>query len=152
MIEKWDRRFLRLAREVSSWSKDPRTRVGAVAVRDRVILSTGFNGMPRGMSDTPERLEDREFKLAHTIHAEQNCIYNAGRIGARLEGSDLFVYGLPICSDCAKAAVQAQVSRVVMCQETFSDRPEWERSYEVSRAMFDEVGVGAVRYMASDIS
>ena len=63
MNEKWDRRFIDLALHISEWSKDPSTKVGCVVVgEDREIRSTGFNGFPRGIEDSMERLEDRELK------------------------------------------------------------------------------------------
>tara|TARA_B100000614_G_scaffold120032_1_gene107586 strand:- start:48 stop:251 length:204 start_codon:yes stop_codon:yes gene_type:complete len=63
MSEKWDRRFIDLALHISGWSKDPSTKVGCVVVgEDREIRSTGFNGFPRGIDDSMERLEDRELK------------------------------------------------------------------------------------------
>ncbi len=138
--DKWVRRFLGLAREISTWSKDPGTRVGAVIVdSDRRILSTGYNGLPIGMKDTPSRLADRTFKLRHTIHAELNAILNASRSGTRLQGSDIFVWGLPTCPDCAKAIAQAGIARVFMCCPV--DKPEWAEAYEHSQVVYKEVGV-----------
>ena len=63
MGSKWDLRFLELANHISSWSKDPSTKVGCIIVgADREIRSTGFNGFPRGIDDSEERLTDREEK------------------------------------------------------------------------------------------
>ena len=79
MIDKWHLRFLRLAREVSSWSKDPSTQVGCVIVdQSKRVISLGFNGLPAGLHDTAGRLLDRELKLALTIHAEENALLFAG--------------------------------------------------------------------------
>ena len=65
MSDKWDKRFLELAKHISGWSKDPSTKVGCIVVgEDREIRSTGFNGFPRGIEDKQERLEDREQKLS----------------------------------------------------------------------------------------
>ena len=61
MSDKWDIRFLELAKHISGWSKDPSTKVGCIVVgEDREIRSTGFNGFPRGISDDNDRLLDRE--------------------------------------------------------------------------------------------
>ncbi len=69
--DKWDRRFIELARHIAGWSKDPSTKVGCVIVNsDRTIASIGYNGLPRGVIDTPERLGLRDAKLAMTLHAE----------------------------------------------------------------------------------
>lgn len=134
-----------MAREVSTWSADPSTKVGAVIVNERrVILSTGWNGLPRGMADTPARLNDRDFKYRYTVHAESNAIANAARIGASLEGSDLYVYGLPVCSDCAKLVAQAGIRTVYMCVPCIRDK--WEESHAHSLALFNEVGVRVRRW------
>ena len=82
MSEKWDGRFLSLATHISNWSKDPSTKVGCVVVGpDREIRSTGFNGFPRGIADTDERLSDRDLKYPLICHAEENAIMHAARIG-----------------------------------------------------------------------
>lgn len=66
---KWDRRFLRLAQEVASWSKDPSTKTGAVIVRpDKTIAAIGYNGFPRGCDDAPELYAHRETKLSRVVH------------------------------------------------------------------------------------
>lgn len=81
----WDRRFLALAKQVAGWSKAPSSQVGAVAVLDRRILATGFNGFPVGMADDP-RLCDRESKYPRIVHAEQNVVAWAAREGVALAG------------------------------------------------------------------
>ena len=76
-MTKWDIRFVRIAKEVAEWSKDPSTQVGAIAVKNRKIIATGYNGFPKGIEDIRTRLHDRELKLKFTVHAEKNMIYNA---------------------------------------------------------------------------
>ena len=77
-MNKWDDRFMRMAIEISQWSKDPSRKIGAVAVGDNHrVLSTGYNGFPQSIEDSPERLNDRNQKYKYVVHAEQNCIYNA---------------------------------------------------------------------------
>jgi dCMP deaminase len=129
---------MRVAREISSWSKDPSKQIGAVAVNDdRRILATGYNGFPKGIEDIPERYEDRSIKYDLVVHAEMNCIYNATFNGISLKGSTLYVYGLPVCHDCAKGIIQVGINRIVM-----EDIPQkWLDSFEKSRRMFDESGV-----------
>ena len=61
-MNKWDKRFIRVAKEVSTWSKDPSKKIGCIAVKDRRIISTGFNGFPAGIADLPDRLNDRDLK------------------------------------------------------------------------------------------
>ena len=75
MNDKWKRRFIELAKHISTWSKDPSTQVGAVIVRpDKTIASVGFNGFPRGVDDRPEKLADRPLKYQMIVHAEINAI------------------------------------------------------------------------------
>jgi len=138
---KWDKRFLELARLVSTWSKDPSSKIGAVAVdpSNRNILSLGYNGFPRNIEDSEYRLTTRETKLQMVVHAEMNCIYNASFNGVCLRDSHLYVFGLPVCSDCAKGVVQVGVSRVVMPKQSIPD--SWTSSWERSSELFREAGV-----------
>ncbi|DAC43179.1 MAG TPA: dCMP deaminase family protein, partial [Candidatus Thalassarchaeaceae archaeon] len=114
MSEKWDGRFLSLATHIANWSKDPSTKVGCVVVGpDREIRSTGFNGFPRGIADTDERLSDRELKYPLICHAEENAIMHAARIGLALKGCTAYVTWPP-CTRCARSLIQAGVSEVVI--------------------------------------
>ena len=109
MSEKWDRRFIDLALHISGWSKDPSTKVGCVVVgSDREIRSTGFNGFPRGITDSIERLEDRELKYPLICHAEENAIMHAARIGISLKDCTAYVTWPP-CTRCARSLIQAGV-------------------------------------------
>jgi len=150
MPAKWDRRFLDLAEHVAGWSKDPGTKLGAVAVNDRrQILSTGYNGLPAGIEDTAERLNDRETKYALTIHAEMNCIYSAAHNGVSLHGATMYVSGLPVCSDCAKALIQVGVKRVVM-RHAKSIGDKWAESFKLTSEMFHEADVRWEVYVNPD--
>lgn len=131
----WDRRFIELARLVSTWSKDPSTRVGAVVVDSlRRVLATGYNGFPRGVADTPERYADREIKLSLVVHAEANCVLNAV---APLDGATMYVLKFP-CSSCAKLIAQAGVKRVVYESDPHGD---WAREEHTTRTLFREAGI-----------
>ena len=111
--DKWISRYLTLAKDISTWSLDPSRKIGAVAVGSKgQILSQGYNGFPRGIKDTEERLNDREQKYKYVVHAEMNVIYNATFNGVALDGAHLFVYGLPVCSECAKGIIQVGVKKV----------------------------------------
>ena len=141
-VAKWQRRYLDIAKNVASWSKDPGTQVGAIAVGKKgQILSQGYNGFPRGVRDTPERLNDREQKLKFTIHAELNLVFNASFSGISLEDSTVYVYGLPTCSECAKAMIQAGVKNLVIPASLIDKKPEWKDSWELSKVMFQEAGL-----------
>jgi dCMP deaminase len=137
---KWDQRYLRLAYEVSQWSKDPSSKIGAVTVGSKgQVLSQGFNGFPRGLKDDFTRLHDRETKYKFVVHAEMNAIYNATYNGTSLDGATLYVYGLPICSECAKGVIQVGIKRVVMPNQKVDGK--WLGSWMQSEAFFDEAGV-----------
>lgn len=139
MSNKWDIRYLNLAKEVSKWSKDPSSQIGAVAIGSKgQVLAQGYNGFPRGIEDSKERLKVRELKYKYIVHAEQNLIYNATFNGVNLDGSTLYVTGLPVCSECAKGVIQVGIKRVVMPVQEIT---RWKESWELSAAMFDEAGV-----------
>ncbi|SMN16303.1 dCMP deaminase [uncultured Candidatus Thioglobus sp.] len=139
-LNKWDRRYLSLAKEVSTWSKDPSTQVGAVTVGSKKeVLSQGFNGFPRGIHDTDERYNNRDTKYKLVVHAEMNAIYNATYSGTSLDGATLYVYGLPICSECAKGIIQVGIKKVVV--EKSKELDNWNESVQLSKEMFDESGV-----------
>lgn len=141
-LYKWDHRFLGLARCVSSWSKDPSTKVGAIIVRpDRTIASTGYNGFARGVWDIEDRLNDRDTRLHYTIHAELNAILTAHE---PVKGYTLYCT-LPPCAACAGAIVQSGITSIVIPKDgpynakSFSDR--WRASFNASRIICEEAGV-----------
>ncbi|HIG89103.1 dCMP deaminase family protein [Candidatus Thioglobus sp.] len=139
-LDKWDERYLSLAKEVATWSKDPSTQVGAVTVGSKKeVLSQGFNGFPRGIHDTDERYNHRETKYKFVVHAEMNAIYNATYSGTSLDGATLYVHGLPICSECAKGIIQVGIKKVVI--EKSKELDNWNESVQLSKEMFNEAGV-----------
>ncbi len=146
MNEKWMHRFMRLAKEVSTWSKDPSTRIGAVIVDDeRRILSTGYNGFPAGIADD-SRLLNREEKYPLIIHGEANAILNVVGNGVSIKNANLFVYGLPVCGECAKLVCQSGIKKVVMGPKSkFSGNEKWMNAWtNISKPMFDERGIESV--------
>jgi dCMP deaminase len=137
---KWDQRYLKLAQQIAQWSRDPSSKIGAIAVGSKgQVLSQGFNGFPRGLEDNHNRLVHRETKYKFTVHAEMNVIYNASYNGTSLDGSTLYVYGLPICSECAKGIIQVGIRRVVMPTQNID--PRWLDSWIVSKEFFEETAV-----------
>lgn len=145
-MNKWTRRYLDIAGEVSKWSKDPSVKVGAVAVGAKgQILSQGYNGFPRGVKDTNDRYEDREQKYKYVVHGEMNAIYNACHSGASLDGATLYVTGLPVCSECAKGIIQVGIKKVIMeYPQNIPDR--WRTSMQTTAEMFKEAGVSFLCY------
>ena len=134
----WDSRFLEMARLVSTWSKDPSTQVGAVITRGKFVVSLGFNGLPKGMADSADRLENREMKYRTIIHAEMNAILTAKQ---DLENCTIYVWPFMPCSQCGAAIVQSGVKRVV-APESNNDR--WIESFAITAQMFKEAGVELV--------
>src|SRR5258706_5958775 len=107
MIGKWDARFLRLAKEISTWSKDPSTQTGTVIVRDHVIIGSGFNGFPTRMRDDPELYADREQKYSRIVHCEVNAMIFASE---PLTGAMLYTWPFLSCDRCAVQMIQAGIA------------------------------------------
>ena len=137
----WHNRYLGLAYEVSKWSKDPSKKIGAIAVGNKgQVLAQGYNGFPRGIRHSSDRLNNRELKYKFVVHAEMNLIYNAGYNGVSLDGSTVYVTGLPVCSECAKGLIQVGVKQVIMPVQ--EDTPDvWKESFEFTKQLFEEAGV-----------
>lgn len=136
-LDKWDLRFYDVAKLVSKWSKDPTTKVGAIIVRSRRIIATGYNGIPSLIKDDSRVLE-REWKLASTIHAEVNAILNAAKNGCSVDDSTIYITMFP-CSNCSAAIIQSGISRVVT---TDGDWPErWADNFQLSEELLYEAGV-----------
>lgn len=131
---------MQLAVHISRWSKDPSTQVGCVVVGpDREIRSTGFNGFPRGIEDSLERLTDREQKYPLICHAEENAIMHAARIGISLKGCRAYVTWPP-CTRCARSLIQAGVDEIIY-PGALSIPQRWQSDFEMSTTMFAEAGV-----------
>ena len=139
LSNKWDIRFLEMAKLVASWSKDPSTQVGAIAVRNRNVIAQGYNGFPRGTDDHELYYLNRAINYKRIVHAEMNAIFNAAENGVSLKGSTIYVVGLPICSDCAKGLIQAGISRVVTPEQEIPEN--WQESVTSSMSIFKEVGI-----------
>lgn len=132
-----------IASHFAGWSKDPSTKVGAVAVRSRRILAQGYNGLPAGVSDTESRLMDRTTRLAMTVHAETNCICHAAQNGVSLIGATMYVWPLMTCSNCASMLIQSGIIKVVV--PNFVEPQRWQDSFDLARTMFIEAGVSVDR-------
>lgn len=136
----WDERFMGLARQVASWSKDRSRKVGCVIVGPaREVRALGYNGFPRGVNDDIESRHQRPAKYRWTEHAERNAIYNAARSGVAVEGCTIFLPWFP-CMDCARAIVQAGLVAVVAIEPDWKDPKFGEDFVDVPR-LFREAGV-----------
>lgn len=131
----WDHYFMNVARVVSSRATCQRKYVGAVIVRDRTILSTGYNGSIRGMphcAESGHMMEDNH--CVATIHAEMNAVIQAARNGVRIEGATIYITASP-CWSCFKALANAGITRI--CYGEFYRE---ERSFRVA----EQIGVEMV--------
>jgi len=116
----WDRYFMNLAVQAATRSTCPRKHVGAVIVRDKSILSTGYNGSIRGAPHCDEAgclIENGH--CVRTVHAEANAIVQAARNGVRLEGAEIYVTASP-CFNCFKLIVNAGI-RTIYFGEYYRD-------------------------------
>jgi len=138
----WDRYFINIASLISTRSKDLSTQVGAVLVKDGVILSTGYNGFPRGCDDNNTERNERPLKYKWVVHAEENALLNAGREGVSTKSATMYVTPIRPCSGCMKAMIQCGVKRIV-CQALFNV-DKWDKEFEISSQMMEEAGVDYV--------
>lgn len=135
-------KFMTIAEAMAAMSKDPSTRVGSVAIDDNYnILSTAYNGFPRGVADHESRYNDRPTKYALIAHAEQNLVAQAAYTGTSLRGSTVLLTSLFPCSACAKSLIQAGVARVIA---PMADNERWEGEAVWAGTMFVEAGVEVV--------
>jgi dCMP deaminase len=137
--EKWHIRFLRLAQEVSSWSIDPSTKVGCVLVKNKRVISTGYNGFPKNISDSFDRLMDREQKYEITVHAEVNAVTTAALHGVSTEGCSAYVTMLP-CSRCSSVLINAGVNKIYVSGKT-EIPPRWIENFKLASELLSEASV-----------
>lgn len=140
-LTKWDYRFMEAAVLVSSWSKDPSPngKIGCIIVDDdKNQLSGGFNGLPRGLSDSIERLSNKDIKFSMIVHAEANAIATAARNGHSLKGSIVYCTRPP-CSQCAALLIQAGIKRIIYKPLTPSS--DWLQNWMLSESMLLEADI-----------
>lgn len=144
----WNEYFMNITVQVSLRSTCTRRKVGALIVKDNNIVSTGYNGAPKGLpncSDCPDRCyrskhnipSGEKLELCYAQHAEVNALMSSAKAGADLTGASIYVTTFP-CSSCAKAIIQAGIKHVYFIDNY---------SHEFTRMMFDEAGV---EYTAMD--
>ena len=122
MFDKWDHRFMEMANLVSGWASCNRRKVGAVIVKDKRVMTTGYNGAPAGIRTCVERGEclrqkmgipsGQRHELCYAVHAEQNAIIQAAKLGIEISGATLYCTHQP-CILCAKMIVNAGIVRGV---------------------------------------
>ncbi len=148
MFDKWDRRFMEMANLVSSWAScfQEGRKIGAVIVKDKRVMTTGYNGAPQGVKTCVERGKclRRELnipsgtrqEMCYAVHAEQNAIVQAAKLGVSIDGSTLYCTHQP-CILCAKMIANVGIRRVV-----------YEKGYPdaFSLEILEEAGVAVERY------
>lgn len=149
---KWDIRFMELCKAISNWSScyQEGRKIGAIIVKNKRILTTGYNGAPSGIMSCVERGEclrrkmgipsGTRHELCYAIHAEQNAIIQAAKLGVSIDGATLYCTHQP-CVICAKMIVNAGISRVVYAQ----GYPD-----EFSLDIFQQAGVRLERYIPEE--
>ena len=135
--EKWDKRYLKIAREAARWSKDPNKQCGAVVVQDRKIHGVGYNGFPRGVEDKKSRLNDKPLKLKIVVHAEVNAI-----VAAECKGDTIYVWPQLPCGQCMGLIIQSGIKRVV----TMPLDPDTDWDQDLVLEIAKEAGVEIVTY------
>jgi dCMP deaminase len=143
----WDEYFFKMIEVIKMKSKDPVTQVGCVIVDDNnAVLSTGYNGFPIGVNDTPSRYEDRSTKMMYVEHSERNAIFFCARRGIPLEGARMYITWYPCC-DCCRAIIQSGIKEIIidgrnyeMDDKYWSTR--WKISIDASKTMLREANVG----------
>lgn len=142
-ITERDRYYMSLAEITSSRSKDPRTKVGACLVKNKKVLSLGYNGAPRRIPDSKVPYDSRdtslplkEQKYGYIVHSEINSILNYSGSLSDLEGATIYVTVFPCC-DCAKALIQVGISKIYYLSEYTGN----QESCDMSKYLFDLAGV-----------
>jgi len=135
------KKYYQLAQyQASLFSKDPNTQVAAIVLAHDSfqILSTGFNGICRKLSETKERWS-RPLKYKWVAHAELNAIANAARSGVRIENSICVVTMFP-CVECCKALIQSGIDTIIT-ERPDMENPRWGEDFIVSLEMLEEAQI-----------
>ena len=148
-MDKWDKRFMEMAGFVATWSScyQPNRQIGAVIAKDKRIVTTGYNGAGAGIKSCKERGECLRRKLnipsgtraelCYAIHAEQNAIIQAAKLGVSIDGATLYCTHQP-CVICAKMIINSGIKRVVY-REGYPD--------DFSLEMFKQADVVLEKYL-----
>lgn len=137
----WDSYWMKMAYLVSERSKDCRTKIGTVLVRNNNLISSGYNNFPRKVKDLPERYQNRETKYKFVAHSEANSVTTAARLGVSTLDSTCYTFGIP-CNECAKILIQGGIKEIV-CHKQWPNMTHsiWEESIQISQIMFKETGI-----------
>lgn len=141
---KWHKRFLELAQHMSSFSKDPSTKVGAVIFDDsNRIISMGYNGLPQKVIDCEERYLNRDIKYKTIIHAEMNAILFARK---DITGCSIATWPFLSCSNCTSAIIQSGIKRIIAPSLPEELKARWEKSCDLSIELYQEAQVEVILF------
>lgn len=143
MINKWDLRFMRLADEIAQWSKDRSRKVGCVLVKNREIITTGYNGMPRGINDNIEERHKRPEKYHWFHHAELNAVVNAARQGKSTLGCNAYINWYP-CDQCAGILINAGIHKIYCDHKPDWNDPKWGEIFKRSKIILEEGNIDVI--------
>jgi len=147
-MDKWDKRFMEMAESIGGWSScyQSNRHVGAIIVKNKRVIATGYNGAPQGIKSCVEKGEclrknlgiasGTRQEICYAVHAEQNAVIQAARVGCSVEGCTMYCTHQP-CVICAKIIINAGIVRVVY-KEGYPD--------EFSIRLFKESGVALEKY------
>jgi dCMP deaminase len=148
----WDKYFLDIANVVKTKSKDVHTQIGVVVVgKNNEIVSTGYNSFPRGINDNVPERQERPEKYFWFEHAERNAIYNAARIGVSTLGCTMYMTCAMPCADCARAIINAGITRIVLGNGDSAKGGHTDSSYSRSLQMFTEAEIEVVHHENTDL-
>lgn len=140
----WDEFWIQHAILASSKSKDPSTQVGCVIVsQDNQLLSSGFNGFPRGIDELDDKRWERPIKYSFVEHAERNAVFNAARYGIALKGAKAYLNWSPNpCEACSRALIQAGIVEIIGTDVPFAGKGKGVfYDIDVGQKMFQECGI-----------
>lgn len=146
----WDEFFMRHVYLASSKSKDTSTKIGAILVRDKRVISEGYNGMPEGVNDNVAERYVRPTKYEYFEHGERNAVFGCAKFGIPSKGAVLYTNGIP-CADCARACIQAGISEIVVHKQWEEAavsfvRERWDKSCSSAEVMLAEAGIPIRRF------
>lgn len=153
IFDNWTQYYMTLAYLVAMKSKDKSSKIGAVIVgRENQIISTGYNGIPRGVNDDIEERHLKPEKYEFFEHAERNSIFQSARYGIELQGSTLYTQKMP-CTDCMRGIIQSGIYKVWIHDNNGQEMgSRWIESAKYSKEMAEESGVEICSYRGSLIS
>lgn len=146
----WDELFMGRVYEIARKSKDPRTKIGAVLVKDGHAPLEGFNGIPKGVLDLSERMERPE-KYHWMEHAERNVVNMAAKMGISTSGGILYTQGFP-CTDCIRGVINCGIVEIVLHKQwedistKITNKGTWREHYFRSEIMAKEANI-FIRYI-----